>query len=59
MKKSYITDTLTSVFIQQVVKIGAKGIEIYEGFFIEKNRRALAFKVLFENFFEMVLKYRK
>ena len=37
MRNGYIIDTLPSVDIQEIVKIGGKVIEIYEGLFIEKN----------------------
>ena len=31
MRNCYVIDTLTSVDIQEIVKIGGKVIEIYEG----------------------------
>ena len=36
MRNSYIKDHLTSVDIQEIVKIGGRAIEIYEGVFIQK-----------------------
>ena len=37
MRNAYITDTLTSVDIQEIVKIGEKVIEIYEGVIYREN----------------------
>ena len=36
MRNGYIIDYLTSIDIQEIIKIGDKVIEIYEGFIIEK-----------------------
>ena len=37
MRIGYILDTLTSVDIQKIVKIGGKVIQIYEGFIYQEN----------------------
>ena len=37
MRNGYIIDTLTSVDIQEIVKIGGKVIEIYEGIIYREN----------------------
>ena len=39
MRNGYIIDTLTSVDICEIVKIGGKVIQIYEGVFYRKNIR--------------------
>ena len=37
MRNGYITDTLTSVDICEIVKIGGKVIQIYEGVIYREN----------------------
>ena len=37
MRNGYIIDTLTSVDIQEIVKIGGRVIEIYEGVVYREN----------------------
>ena len=37
MRNGYIIDTLTSVDIQEIVKIGGKVIEFYEGIIYREN----------------------
>ena len=37
MRNGYIIDNLTSVDIQEIVKIGGKVIEIYEGVIYQEN----------------------
>ena len=37
MRNGYIVDTLTSVDIQEIVKIGGEVIEIYEGVIYREN----------------------
>ena len=44
MKNGYIQDTLTSVDIQEIVKIGGKVIEIYEGVIYRENFKVSPFK---------------
>ena len=39
MRNRYIIDTLTSVDIQEVLKIGRKVVEIYEGVIYRKNSK--------------------
>ena len=44
MRNGYIIDTLTSVDIQEIVKIGGKVIEIYEGVIYRESFKVTAFK---------------
>ena len=37
MRNGYITDTLTSVDISEIVKIGGKVVEIHEGVIYREN----------------------
>ena len=46
MRNGYITDTLTFVDIQEIVKIGGKVIEIYEGVIYRENFKTSPFKKL-------------
>ena len=41
MRNGYIIDHLTSVYIQEIVKIGGKVIEIYEGVIYRENFRVI------------------
>ena len=43
MRNGYIIDTLTSVDIQEIVKIGGKVIEIYEGVIYKENSKSKSF----------------
>ena len=57
MHNGYIIDTLTSVDIQQIVKLGGKVIEIYQGVIYRKNFRVSPFKKVIDNLFELIQKY--
>ena len=46
MRNCYIIDALTSVDIQETVKIGGKVIEIYEGVFYRENFKISPFRKL-------------
>ena len=37
MQNGFDRDTLTSVDIQEIVKIGGKALEVYEGVFFREN----------------------
>ena len=51
MRNGYIIDTLTSVDIQEIVKIGGKVIEVYEGVIYRENFKVSPFrKVICELF---------
>ena len=43
MRNGYIIDTLTSIYIQEIVKNGGKVIEIYEGVIYRENFKILPF----------------
>ena len=46
MRDGYIIDTLTSVDICEIVKIGGRVIEIYEGVIYRENFKISPFKKL-------------
>ena len=58
MSSGYILDTLTSVVIQEIVKIGGKVKEIYENFFIEKIFKVSLFEKVIDNLFELGQKWK-
>ena len=51
MRNGYIIDTLTSVDIQEIVKIGGKVIEIYERVIYRENVKMSTFRKVIEKFF--------
>ena len=51
MKNGYNIDTLSSVDIHEVVKIGGELIEIYEGGIYRKNFRLSPFREVMEKLF--------
>ena len=53
MRNGYIIDTLTSVEIQEIVKIGGKKIEIYEGVIYRENFKKSPFRKVIENIFTL------
>ena len=53
MRKGYITDTLTSVDIQEIVKIGGKVIVIYEGVIYRENFKISPFRTVIEKLFAL------
>ena len=57
-RKSYIIDTLPSVDIQEIVKIGEKVIKIYEGIVYRKNFSVSPFKKVIDKLFELGQKYK-
>ena len=58
MRSGDIIDTLTSVDIQEIVTIGGKVIEIYEGTIYRENFRISPFKKVIEKLFALRQKYK-
>ena len=58
MRNGYITDTLTSVDIQEIIKIGGKLIEIYEGPIYRENFKISPFRKVIEKIFVLRQKYK-
>ena len=58
MRNGYIIDTLTIVDIQEVIKIGVKVIEIYEGVSYRENFEISPFREVTDKFFALRRKYK-
>ena len=58
MRNGYILDTLTSVDIQEIVKIVGEIIEIYEGVFYREIFKVSPFKKVIDTLFELRQKYK-
>ena len=58
MRNGYIIDTLTSVDIQEIVKIGGKVVEIYEGVIYKENFKVSPFRKVFDKLFALRQKYK-
>ena len=58
MRNGYIIDTLTSVDIQEIVKIGGKVIEIYEGVIYRENFKVSPFRKVIGYLFALRQKYK-
>ena len=58
MRNGYIIDTLTSVDICGIVKIGGKVIKIYEGVIYRENFKINPFRKVIENLFALRQKYK-
>ena len=58
MRNGYIIDHLTSVDIQEIVKIGGKVIEIYEGVIYRENFKVSPFRKVIDNLFALRQKYK-
>ena len=58
MRTGYIIDTLTSVDIQEIIKIGGKVIEIYEGVIHRENSKISPFRKVIEKLFALRQKYK-
>ena len=58
MRKGDIIDTLTSVDIQDFVKIGGKVIQNYQGLIYRENFRISPFKKVIEKMFALRKKYK-
>ena len=58
MRNGYIIDTLASVDIQEIVKIGGKVIEIYEGVIYRENFKLSPFRKVIDILFKLRKKYK-
>ena len=58
MRNGYIIDYLTSVDIQEIVKIGGKVIKIYEGVIYRENFKISPFRKVIEKLFALRQKYK-
>ena len=58
MRNGYIIDTLTSVDICEIVKIGGKVIQIYEGVIYRENFKVSPFRKVIEKLFVLRQKYK-
>ena len=58
MRNGYTVDTLTSVDIQEIVEIGIKVIQIYEGVIFRENFKVSPFKKVIDKLFELRQEYK-
>ena len=58
MRNGYLIDTLTSVDIQEIVKIGGKVVEIYEGVIYKENFKVSPFRKVIDILFALRQKYK-
>ena len=58
MRNGYIIDTLTSVDIQEIVKIGGIVIQIYEGVIYRENFKVSPFRKVIDKLFALRQKYK-
>ena len=58
MRNGYIIDTLTSVDIQEIVKIGGKVVEIYGGVIHRENFKVSPFRKVIDILFKLRQKYK-
>ena len=58
MRNGYIIDTLTSVDIQEIVKVNGKVVEIYEGVIYRENFKILPFRKVIRKIFALRQKYK-
>ena len=58
MRNGYIIDTLTSVDIQEIIKIGVKVIEIYEGVVYREKFKVSPFRKVIDKLFALRQKYK-
>ena len=58
MRNGYIIDVLTSVGICEIVKIGGKVVEIYEGVLYRENFKVSPFRKVIEKLFALRQKYK-
>ena len=59
MRNGYITQVLTSVDFQEIVKIGCKVNEIYEGVIYGENFKINPFVKVIDNLFALGQKYKQ
>ena len=58
MRNGYIIDTLTSVDIQEIIKIGGRVIDIYEGVIYQENFKVSPFRKVIDKLFALRQKYK-
>ena len=58
MRNGYMVDVLTSVDIQEIIKIGGKVIESYEGVFYRRNFKITPLRKVIEKLFNLRQKYK-
>ena len=58
MRNGYIIETLTSVDIQEFVKIGGRVIEIYENVIYRENFKVSPFRKVINKLFALRRKYK-
>ena len=58
MRNGYIIDTLTSVYIQKIVKLGGRVVEIYEGVVYRENFKISPFRKVIEKLFALRQNYK-
>ena len=58
MRNGYIIDRLTSVNIQEIVKIGGKVVDVYEGVIYRENFKVGPFRKVIEKLFALRQKYK-
>ena len=58
MRNGYIIDTLTSVGVQEIVKIGGRVIKIYQGVIYRENFKISPFRRVIEKLFALRKKYK-
>ena len=58
MRNGFIKDHITSVDIQEILKIGGRVIEIYEGVFYRENFEVPPFRKVYDKLFPLRQKYK-
>ena len=58
MRNGYIVDTLTSVDIQEIIKIGGKVVEVFEGVIYRENFKVSPIKKVIDKIFDLRQKYK-
>ena len=58
MRNGYIIETLTSVDIQEIVKIGGKVIEIYKGVIYREHFKISPFRKVIQKLLALRQKYK-
>ena len=58
MRNGYIVDYLTSVDIQEIIKIGGKVFEIYEGVIYRENFKVSPFRKVIDKLFALRQRYK-
>ena len=58
MRNGYIIDTLTSADIQEIVKIGGRVVQIYEGVIYQEKFKISPFRKISDKLFALRQKYK-